>query len=274
MELNDDAGELRYRVALTVMGLAATVRSNQAAVIEAVQRWFRSADEAVQTVALQIDVIAAIEIEATVSGGGMTWRRHGPTAVAAYGANLLTAQHDRGYGLAFVTPALIAAGDRLVAEVIEPLALELARGQGYVPLRATALGATTTVVLIAHGPDVEMAALIQACTDAGLPLVAEQTLYVSRGDGVRIWGTRGMDGAGMTAVAGLLLVCVVERIAGRVSRLERVDAPVVLPLVQGAGADVATAQALIQRGVYRLLMGSEPRNAAALLAHLVAAAGR
>jgi hypothetical protein len=266
-----DASELAFEVGIELVGLGVAVRSNRVGVVHAAQAAFAGeAIGAVQAHAsdVQIDIIVEAAQDGAEAAKPFTWRKYGATALAVSGTNVLTAQLERGYGLAFVTLALADDATRLCAEVIEPLALEVARGRDRAPIQATVLTHDGRVIVLLGATRAERTALADALVQAGFTLFALEVVYVSCARGLWLWGTARMA-EGAPAVAGAhTLLCVVERVAGRASRLEPAGGEAVPAALRAAGAADEVERAFTAQGAYRLLMGSEPRSAVALLRHI------
>jgi hypothetical protein len=273
--------DLPEKALVALLGMKLAVYSNSVTIIRAAQELFTAwdADHGLPSGApeLRIDLVIQPAADDVVSPSALVWRRHGATALAIYGASLLTVQYDRGYGLAIIPPALVAA-EELCCDLLERLALELVSAWDRAPLRATLLVREGQALLLLGARGVGRSTLAEACMQAGFSVPADDAVYVSREGGVRFWGYVRQNSAPPQASrwhvlsAERALVCIVERSAGRASRLEQLDVVTAQTLLHGTGADMI-GDALTAQGAYRLMMGSDPRNAVALLGHLVQESG-
>jgi hypothetical protein len=121
------------------------------------------------------------------------YRLHADTFMAALGDDLLTAQLDRGTALAFVSPATAADAPYLRYHVLQLLALVLTswRHQDRIAIHAGGLVGRRRAVVLAGRSGAGKSTLCYACWRAGMRLLAEDALYISRRQGLRIWGNPG-----------------------------------------------------------------------------------
>jgi hypothetical protein len=186
-------------------------------------------------------------------------RLHSDCFLASDGVNLLTAQRDHGFALAFVTPELVADEPRLRHHVLELLGLLLATHDDRLPVHAGAVVRRGRAVLLVGRSTAGKSTLCYACLRDGFQLLAEDVVYVSTRRGLRLWGVpwqihllpdavrhfgelAGLPGAHQangkfklaveTAAFGAdrpcryvehAVVCIVERHAGVSSALEPID---------------------------------------------------
>lgn len=242
---------------LPLLGLPLAVRTNSRTLSEALDyecplgAWERLPPELIEPIpTLEIDVLLS---DGEGRAGGTRLFRHGPLALAGGAPPLLMADAGRGYGLACLPPE--PAGAALGA--IWDLGQLLAQARGRVFVRAAALALGRRAVLLA-GED--MGALLAACAARGLRLLARDVAHLSEGaGGLLVWG----DGAGgdLLCCPGPAAICLVERVAGRSSRLA--------PIPLGELGELGAAPAL--GAAYRLWAGGDPAMAAALVDHVLGA---
>lgn len=187
---------LDYRVQVPLLGLPLTVCSNSPSVIAAAERsfghWRNLAADLVDAVApLRVQVIVGhADPEIGSSGQPMPFvqRAYDEVFIAADSSNLMTAQMDRGVALAFVTPELVANDLHFRHHVLECLALLLASWRDRTPVHAGAVVRNGRAVLLVGHSMVGKSTLCYACLRAGFHLLAEDVVYVSLRQGVRLWG--------------------------------------------------------------------------------------
>ncbi len=276
--------DLAYRAACAPLGVSLELCSNSAEVIGAAEQacsyWDGMNPAQQDQPALRLDIIVHGSAESGALPLPFIFRAYGPTFVAASGENLLTAQTDRGYGLAFITPALAADGENLRYNVLECLALLLASHRDRTPVHAAAVVRGGCAVLLVGPSGAGKSTLCYACVRAGFTLLAEDAVYVSLERGLRLWGNPGRihllpdaprlfpeladlapqvqaNGKRKLAVAlraeqrsapyvEQALVCFVERAEGRASRCEPVDVDAARALLshpREPGFDLLRAQA-------------------------------
>jgi hypothetical protein len=205
---------LDYRAAFPLLGKPLEVRSNSPVVLAAAERAFgRWRDLDAQLIEpiepCVVDVVVHSSPLSMVSGqllhntpdvgpsngqGPHTRgtpfavRVHGGTLIAGDGANLLTAQLDRGRALAFVTPELAAREAWLRYHVLEMLGLAMAAWHDRTPLHAGAVVCGGRAVLLTGRSMAGKSTLCYACLRDGFQLLAEDVVYVSRRRGLLLWG--------------------------------------------------------------------------------------
>lgn len=200
---------LHQRARLPLLGLPLEIRSNSAAVIAAAERSFghwRGLEpeliEATEPLIVTIVVhppagshaaqaarrLLKLNTQHSTPNTQFTQRAHGSCFLAASGANLLTAQMDRGVALGFVTPELVADDLALRYHVIECLALLLASWRDRTPVHAGAVVHAGRAVLLVGTSTAGKSTLCYACLRAGLQLLAEDVVYVGLRGGLRLWG--------------------------------------------------------------------------------------
>jgi hypothetical protein len=123
--------------------------------------------------------------------GPFVFRAHGQCFLASDGANMLTAQYDRGRALAFISPELLLREDVLRQNVLQLLALLLVTQHDRVPLHAGAIIHDGLAILLAGPSTAGKSTLCYACLRDGFQLLAEDAVYVSREPDVRLWGLGG-----------------------------------------------------------------------------------
>lgn len=286
--------ELPHTATCAPLGVGLELHSNSAEVIGTAQQvssWWNGVNPPQpDQPTLRLDVIVHGPAEHVVPTLPFVFRSHGATFLAASGANLLTAQTDRGYGLAFVTPALAADRENLRYNVLECLALLLASHCDRTPFHAAAVVRRGCAVLLVGPSGAGKSTLAYAAVRAGFTLLSEDAVYVSLTHGLRIWGNPGcihllpdaprlfpeladltpqVQANGKRKLAVALdteqrsassvehaRVCFVERAEGRASRVEPVSSDAARALLshpREPGFDLLSAQA--------------PTAAAALAAH-------
>ena len=190
---------LDFSVRLPLLGLPLEVRGNSAAVIAAAERSFgrwRDLDSAlIEPIdPLVVDVVVHPEdshgdaSSSQRSPFQFTQRVHGECFIASSGANLLTAQMDRGRALAFVTPELLADDPHFRYNVLECLALLLASWRDRTPVHAGAVTHAGRAALLVGPSTAGKSTLCYACVRAGFGLLAEDVVYVSLRNEMRLWG--------------------------------------------------------------------------------------
>ncbi|HET9223259.1 MAG TPA: hypothetical protein VFO07_12185 [Roseiflexaceae bacterium] len=115
-------------------------------------------------------------------------RFHSDCFLGTDGANLLTAQLDRGFALGFVTPELVADESRLRYHALELLALALVSRRDRVPVHAGAIVRRGRAVLLAGRSTAGKSTLCYACLREDFQLLTEDVVYVSLRHGLRLWG--------------------------------------------------------------------------------------
>jgi hypothetical protein len=241
-----------------------------------------------------------------------TMRFHSDCFLGTDGANMLTAQLDRGFALGFVTPELVAEEAHLRYHALELLALVLVSRRDRVPVHAGAIVRRGRAVLLAGRSTAGKSTLCYACLREDFQLLTEDVVYVSLRHGLRLWGVPwqihllpdavrhfgelgdipsvlqangkrkltletaafGMDRARRHAERAA--VCVVERAGGAASALEPIEPGAALEVLSGDlesgfdlhGETIASAEALVAGGAYRLRVGSDLAGAVALLREL------
>ena len=115
-------------------------------------------------------------------------RIHSDCFLASDGINLLTAQRDHGFALAFVTPELVADEPRLRHHVLELLGLLLATYDDRLPVHAGAVVRRGRAVLLVGRSTAGKSTLCYACLRDEFQLLAEDVVYVSTRRGLRLWG--------------------------------------------------------------------------------------
>jgi hypothetical protein len=184
---------LDHRASFPLLGKPLEVRSNSANVIAAAERSFhrwRALDAASIEAAEPCVVSVVVQAGGTQRAAqhGMIVRVHSECLVATDGANLLTAQLDRGFALGFVTPELVADEARLRYNVLEMLALSMVAWHDRTPVHAGAVVRNGCAVLLAGQSMAGKSTLCYACLREGFQLLAEDVVYVSRRGGMRLWG--------------------------------------------------------------------------------------
>src|SRR5262245_31398405 len=124
----------------------------------------------------------------SVAAVPFTMRVHSDCFLGTDGANLLTAQLDRGFALGFVTPGLMADEARLRYHALELLALALVSRRDRLPIHAGAIVRRGRAVLLAGRSTAGKSTLCYACLREDFQLLTEDVVYVSRRGGLRLWG--------------------------------------------------------------------------------------
>jgi hypothetical protein len=205
----------------------------------------------------------------TIRSTPFTMRFHSDCFLAADGANLLTAQLDRGFAHAFVTPELVADEASLRYHALELLALVLVARRDRVPVHAGAIVRRGRAVLLAGPSMAGKSTLCYASLREDFQLLTEDVVYVSLRQGLRLWGVpwrihllpdavrlfgelsdvpSALQANGKrklaveTAAFGMdrvrrhadrAAVCIVERVAGAASELEPIDPRVAIEVLSG-----------------------------------------
>lgn len=267
---------LDQRATFALLGVPVEIRSNSAALIAAAERafggWRDLAPELVEPAAPCVVSVIVQPVERCAQLAGdppFIQRAHSQCFLASDGVNMLAAQYDQGRALAFITPELLANEARLRYNVLELLALLLATQHDRVPVHAGAVVGDRRALLLAGRSTAGKSTLCYACVRAGLRLLAEDVVYVSRRRGLRLWGVPwqihllpdaarffpelaglrpqiqsngklklAIETASLGAGRALLhadraAVCLVERQAGAASRLEPIDSAVAVEALYG-----------------------------------------
>jgi hypothetical protein len=187
---------LDHRARFPLLGKPLDVCSNSAAVIAAAERAFhgwRALDskliDPVEPCIVSVVVHPqAHGMETAARNTPFIVRVHSQCLLATDGANVLTAQLDRGIALGFVTPELVADEARLCHNVLELLALSMVAWRDRTPVHAGAVVRNGRAVLLAGQSMAGKSTLCYACLRDGFQLLAEDVVYVSRQSGMRLWG--------------------------------------------------------------------------------------
>jgi hypothetical protein len=285
---------LEYRATFPLLGVPLEVRSNSPAVLDAAERAFGGwRDLAPELVEAQDPCVVSILVHADEgrrtkdegrrtkdeepandlagttdprqqtadSGRSMPFalRMHSGCFLGGDGANMLMAQRDRGVALGFVTPEFVADEASLRHHAVELLALVLVTQRDRLPVHAGALVRNGRAVLLVGHSMAGKSTLCYAGLRAGFGLLAEDVVYVSRANGLRLWGvpwrihllpdakerfpeladlsvarlangklklaveTAGFGADRLRRYAERALVCLVERGSGRDSAVEPID---------------------------------------------------
>lgn len=302
---------LRETLSVPLLGVPTIFRSNSAAVIacaaEALRAWRDLPTELVETgapvcVAIVVQPLAPGE-PAALAQGELLMRAHGDTLLAAGAGCLLTARPAAGTALAFITPELAADTPRLRHTILERLGLLLAGARERVPLRASAVGSGSRVLLLSGTDDDLVATLCDSCARSGVAFLAGEHVYLRAGHPAWLWGHPGMlrlpaaaqhfpqlasggavERAGtarLACPASQVRVCLVEHATGQASRLEPAAAAattaaltrLAAPEHWFAQADTPAAAAHVATGAYRLRVGADPASAVMLVQHLLEHSG-
>jgi hypothetical protein len=272
-----------FTLELHLLGVPTRYRSDSAAVIRAVERALAGwCDLPAALVGpgppVTVDILVREPVaaeELAPAADAFVVRAHGDTVLAARGDTLLAARVAQGSALAFVGPALLADEATLSERVIRFLGLLLASGRDRIPVRAVGVVRGGTALLLMGGHAADKAQLCAACLRSGFALLGDGLVYVSLDGGPQVWGAPGAGG--LATHAERALVCEVERAVGQASRLEPLEreaaealvadaVPTELEHVRMRSSQVARD---LTAGVSRrLLLGSDPASAVALLSYL------
>jgi hypothetical protein len=197
---------LDQRATYPLLGVPLEVRSNSPAVIAAAERAFggwrglepeliaKAAPLVVSLIVHRVDDRLPMTNEESRTNGQRTadmpfiQRFHSDCFLATDGANLLTAQFDRGRALGFVTPELVADEAQLRYHALELLALLLVTRDDRTPVHAGAVVRKGRAVLLVGRSMAGKSTLCYACLRDGFQLLAEDVVYVSWRCGMRLWG--------------------------------------------------------------------------------------
>jgi hypothetical protein len=187
---------LDQRAQFPLLGLPLEFRSNSPEVITAAEqsfgRWWDLAPELIEpTDPLIVDLIVQSDQandHGAVPQAQFIQRMHGDWFIASCGASLLTARRDLGQALGFVTPDLVADNAHFRYNVLECLALLLASWRDRTPIHAGAIAHAGRAALLVGASGSGKSTLCYACARAGLSLLAEDIVYVSMRDRLRLWG--------------------------------------------------------------------------------------
>ena len=187
--------QLNYTVCFPLLGKWLEVRSNHADVLHAAERTFGHwlalpADEITTQEQLRVDVL--VTDDAPNQSSPTDWpfkqRVHGHTFVATLGQDILTAQLDRGYAIAFVSAALAANTTYLQKQVLDTLGLLITTQRDREPIHAGAVAWQGKALVLAGKSKVGKSTLCYACAQAGFALLAEDVIYIQRQPRLRVWG--------------------------------------------------------------------------------------
>ncbi|HEX9371248.1 MAG TPA: hypothetical protein VF897_09585, partial [Roseiflexaceae bacterium] len=194
---------INQRACFPLLGLPLEIRSNSAAVIAAAERSFsqwrglepgliEAAEPLIVTIVVHRLADSCQQSKLKTQNSRLKThfiqRVHGSCFIAASGANLLTAQMDRGVALASVTPDLVADDLALRYHIIECLALLLASWRDRTPVHAGAVVHAGRALLLVGPSAAGKSTLCYACLRAGFQLLAEDVVYVGMRAGLRLWG--------------------------------------------------------------------------------------
>jgi len=187
---------LDQRAHFPLLGVPLEIRSNSAAVIAAAERafggWRGLAPALIEPVVpCVVDlVVHPIEDSAPPAIGMPPFiqRIHSNCFLASDGTNLLTAQYDQGRALGFIAPELLTNEARLRYNVLELLALLLVTQHDRVPVHTGAVVLDGLAILLAGRSTAGKSTLCYACLRDGFGLLAEDVVYISRRQGMRLWG--------------------------------------------------------------------------------------
>jgi hypothetical protein len=99
-----------------------------------------------------------------------------------------SADAGRGEGWCTVPPELASDPERLAAEVVDPLLLFLLTRAGRVPVHAAGVCVGDTAVVLAGASGSGKSTLAHAALRAGLGVLSDDTVFVQREPGLRVWG--------------------------------------------------------------------------------------
>ncbi|HEX5689686.1 MAG TPA: hypothetical protein VFX76_06780 [Roseiflexaceae bacterium] len=194
---------LEYRAMFPLLGVPLEVRSNSPAVLAAAERSFGgwhnlerelvdASEPCVVSLVVHGDITRTGAIYCASPTGEarrpFAFRMHGDCFLAGDGPNLLMAQRDRGMALGFVTPELAADEPWLRHHALELLALLLVSRRDRLPVHAGALVRNGRAILLTGPSMAGKSTLCYAGVRAGFGLLAEDVVYVSRANGMRLWG--------------------------------------------------------------------------------------
>lgn len=187
---------LDYQAQFPLLGIPLVVRSNSPSVIAAAVRsfghWHQLEPEQIALLQpLLISLVVHSRGQPEMPRAPFVQRAYGTSFLAASGSNLLTAEMDRGVALGFVTPELVADDLHFRYNVLECLALLLASWYDRTPVHAGAVTHNGCAVLLAGRSMAGKSTLCYACVRAGFQLLAEDVVYVSTRQGLRLWGNPG-----------------------------------------------------------------------------------
>ncbi len=187
--------QLHHTARFPLLGKCLEVRSNSADVLrvahQAFGHWLLLAEEArcaQETLCLDVVVMDKPHDETQTIHPLFEYRLHGHTFIATAGDDMMTAQLDRGYAIAFVAPALVANTLYLRKQVLDTLGLLLTTQHDREPIHAGAVAWQGKAILFAGKSKVGKSTLCYACAQAGFDLIAEDVVYLQRQPDLCLWG--------------------------------------------------------------------------------------
>ena len=186
---------LQHTTCFPLLGKCLEVRSNHAEVLHAAQRTFGHwlalpANEVTHQEPLRVDVLVTDDDpnQSLQTDWPFKQRVHGHTFVATLGQDMLTAQLDRGYAIAFVGAALAANTTYLQKQVLDTLGLLITTQHDREPIHAGAVAWQGKALLLAGKSKTGKSTLCYACARAGFALLAEDVVYIQCQPTLRVWG--------------------------------------------------------------------------------------
>lgn len=190
--------DLAHRAAFPLLGIPLEIRSNSPDVIAAAEmafgRWRNLPPDLIEAAPPAIVSVVVHPIHDGRKAGeerSFVYRVHDQCFLGSDGANMLTAQYDRGRALAFIAPELLLREDELRQNVLQLLSLLLVTQHDRVPLHAGAVVHDGLAILLAGPSTAGKSTLCYACLRDGFQLLAEDAVYVSRTPALRLWGLGG-----------------------------------------------------------------------------------
>jgi len=192
-DLLGNTGVLPHQACFPVLGLPLMVRSNSGAVMEAAERafgpWRRLGREFIDPIQpLDLTLVVQPSAQAPYRPQPFIHQVYGDCFLAAGGGNLLMAQREQGVALGWVTSETVADDAFFRYQVLECLALWLASRHDRTPVHSAALLANGRAVLLLGPSMTGKSTLSYACLRAGFQLLAEDVVFVSSRNGLKLWG--------------------------------------------------------------------------------------
>jgi hypothetical protein len=181
---------LAFTASFPFLGVPLHVRSNaEAAVTLATQTfgpWASLASRLVRRDGhAHLDVI--VHGDDTSPPSRLDYRSHGDVFMSAGQGLLSTVRLDTQHAVAFVSPSALGAPDWFTAHV-NGLGILAATQRDRLPLHAACIVRDTRAWVLIGASGIGKSTLTYACHDAGVEVLAEDTVFVSLAGEPRLWG--------------------------------------------------------------------------------------
>lgn len=192
-DLLGHSAPLEYGAEYPLLGVRLAIRSNSAAVIACAEQsfghWRAVAASLIAPLPLRVArIVVHAGVQPYTPRAPFTPRAHSGSLLAASGESLLAVHMEHGSALAFVTPDLVADTQHFRYHVLESMALALTSWHDRVPIHAGAVVRNGRAVLLAGQSTAGKSTLCYACVRDQFQLLAEDVIYLSSQQGLRLWG--------------------------------------------------------------------------------------